>query len=136
MIGNLRLQLERLNEIRFSDAEWDNFLEAKIANQNQSIAKKTRSIQEDYIKSLRRDDGTVKNIYFLRKDNIHDNALQVINQYAAADGLRPSRYDVSILVNGLPLAHIELKRRGAAIQEAFNQIDRYQRESFGHHRAF
>ncbi|MDQ5957518.1 MAG: type restriction enzyme subunit, partial [Patescibacteria group bacterium] len=82
------------------------------------------------IKNLTRDDGSTKNIYLLKKDNIHDNSLQVINQYATEDGKRSNRYDVSVLVNGLPLIHIELKRRGVAIQEAFNQINRYQRESF------
>lgn len=226
---NLRKQLEKLNEYAFSDKEWNQFFESEIANPNQSIAEKTTTIQEDYIKILKCDDlpaphpcdgeyciyvlkcsddsfyigqtdnferrlqehkkgkgaewtknhlpfesihwevfatkdeavkrehdlksgfgrkwlkrsyekrglsatrqagGTVKNIYLLRKDNIHDNSLQVINQYATEDGKRANRYDVTVLVNGLPLAHIELKRRGVAIQEAFNQINRYSRESF------
>lgn len=130
LILNLRLQLEKLNDVSFSDAEWERFFKGEIANPNQSIAEKTTTIQEDYIKNLKRDDGTVKNIYLLRKDKIHDNHLQVINQYAAEDGQRPNRYDVTVLVNGLPLVHIELKRRGVAIAEAFNQINRYQRESF------
>jgi type I restriction enzyme, R subunit len=130
LVGNLRQQLETLNDFRFSQAEWERFFTGEIANPNQSIAEKTATIQEDYIKNLQRDDGTVKNIYLLRKDNIHENSLQVINQYATAEGHRANRYDVTILVNGLPLVHIELKRRGVAIQEAFNQINRYQRESF------
>jgi type I restriction enzyme R subunit len=130
LVLNLRKQLEKLNDFSFSDTEWDSFFTGEIANPNQSIAEKTATIQEDYIKNLRRDDGTVKNVYLLRKDKIHENSLQVINQYATEDGQRANRYDVTVLVNGLPLVHIELKRRGVAIQEAFNQINRYHRESF------
>lgn len=130
LIANLRLQLEKLNEISFTDAEWERFFISSLANPNQSIVEKTATIQEDYIKNLTRDDGSTKNIYLLKKDNIHDNHLQVINQYATEDGQRSNRYDVTILVNGLPLVHIELKKRGVAIQEAFNQINRYDRESF------
>ena len=127
---NLRKQLERLNNFSFSDTEWDRFFVGEIANPNQSIEEKTATIQEDHVKNLTRDDGSIKNIYLIKKDNIHDNSLQVINQYATEDGQRSNRYDVTVLVNGLPLIHIELKRRGVAIQEAFNQINRYQRESF------
>ncbi len=130
LIVNLRIQLEKLNEYNFSSSEWDRFFEGELANPNQSIEEKTATIQEDYIKNLIRDDGSVKNIYLLRKDNIHDNTLQVINQYSTDKGQRANRYDVTVLVNGLPLVHIELKRRGVAIKEAFNQINRYQRESF------
>jgi type I restriction enzyme, R subunit len=130
LIQNLRKQLEKLNGLVFSDTEWEHFFVSELANPNQGIEEKTATIQEDYIKNLTRDDGTVKNIYLLRKDSIHDNNLQVINQYATEDGERANRYDVTVLINGLPLAHIELKRRGVAIQEAFNQINRYQRESF------
>jgi len=130
LVLNLRQQMERLNDFTFSDAEWDRFFAGEISNPNQSIADKTATIQEDHIKNLNRDDGTVKNIYLLRKDKIHENYLQVINQYCTEDGQRANRYDVTVLVNGLPLVHIELKRRGVAIQEAFNQINRYQRESF------
>lgn len=130
LVVNLRRQLEKLNNFTFSDAEWERFFVSEIANPNQSIAEKTSAIQEDYIKNLDRDDGTVKNVYLLRKDNIHDNSLQVINQYSTDAGQRANRYDVTVLVNGLPLVHVELKRRGVAIQEAFNQINRYQRESF------
>lgn len=130
LVGNLRSQLEKLNGFAFTDTEWERFFAGEIANPNQSIAEKTATIQEDYIKNLMRDDGTVKNVYLLRKDNVHENTLQVINQYATDEGKRANRYDVTVLVNGLPLVHIELKRRGVAIQEAFNQINRYQRESF------
>ncbi|KXK27604.1 MAG: Type I restriction enzyme protein [candidate division WS6 bacterium OLB20] len=128
--ANLRTQLEKLNDYTFSDNEWQHFFGTEIANSNQSIAEKTATIQEDYIKTLKRDDGTSKNIYLLSKENIHDNTLQVINQYSTDKGNYTNRYDVTVLVNGLPLVHIELKRRGVAIQEAFNQINRYQRDSF------
>lgn len=130
LILNLRKQLESLNNYIFSDSEWDRFFKTEIANPNQNIEEKTTTIQEDYIKNLILDNGSTKNIYLIKKDNIHDNNLQVINQYSVEDGQRSNRYDVSVLVNGLPLVHIELKRRGVAIQEAFNQINRYQRESF------
>jgi type I restriction enzyme R subunit len=130
LILNLRRQLEKLNNFTFTDIEWDHFFVNEIANPNQSIEEKTATIQENHIKNLTRDDGSVKNIYILDKQNIHNNSLQVINQYATEDGKRSNRYDVTILVNGLPLVHIELKRRGVPIREAFNQINRYQRESF------
>jgi len=130
LVVNLRKQLEKLNEFYFTDTEWQNFFTQELANPNQSITEKASTIQEDHIKNLTLDDGTVKNIYLIKKNSIHDNSLQVINQYATEDGKRSNRYDVTVLVNGLPLVHIELKRRGVAIQEAFNQINRYQRESF------
>lgn len=130
LVINLRKQLEKLNGYVFTDTEWEHFFTTELANPNQSIEEKTATLQENYIKNLIRDDGTVKNIYLIKKDNIHDNSLQVINQYATDEGQRANRYDVTILVNGLPLIHIELKRRGVAIAEAFNQINRYQRESF------
>jgi len=130
LITNLRAQLEKLNDYTFTDKEWERFFKGEIANPNQSIEEKTATIQENHIKNLTRDDGSTKNIYLLKKDNVHDNSLQVINQYTTEDGKRANRYDVTVLVNGLPLVHIELKRRGVAIQEAFNQINRYQRESF------
>ncbi|RPD44038.1 type I restriction endonuclease subunit R [Paracnuella aquatica] len=130
LITNLRQQLQRLNDYTFSDNEWNHFFRSKIANQNSGIEEKTTLIQEDHVQLLTRDDGTVKNIYLLDKANIHNNHLQVINQYEVADGQRPNRYDVTILVNGLPLVHVELKRRGVDIKEAFNQINRYNRESF------
>lgn len=130
LVVNLRKQLEKLNDFTFTDAEWDQFFANEIANPNQSIEEKTATIQENHVKILTREDGTTKNIYLFKKDNIHNNSLQVINQYATDDGQRSNRYDVTVLVNGLPMVHIELKRRGVAIQEAFNQINRYQRESF------
>jgi type I restriction enzyme R subunit len=130
LLLNLRKQLEKLNEYEFTDQEWNCFFNSEIANPNQSIKEKTTTIQEDYIKNLKRENGTIKNIYLLRKDKIHENHLQVINQYTTEEGKHPNRYDVTILVNGLPMVHIELKRRGVAIQEAFNQINRYHRDSF------
>ncbi len=130
LIENLRKQLEILNDYKFSDKEWDYFFKKELANPNQSISEKTTTVQEDYIKILKLDNGTSKNIYLIKKDNIHNNSLQVINQYVIEDGKYKNRYDVTVLVNGLPLIHIELKRRGVAIQEAFNQINRYQRDSF------
>jgi type I restriction enzyme R subunit len=130
LVLNLRKQLEKLNDFTFTDNEWERFFASELANPNQSIAEKTATIQEDHIKNLARKDGTTKNVYLIKKDNIHDNSLQVINQYATEDGQRANRYDVTVLVNGLPLVHIELKRRGVAIAEAFNQINRYSRESF------
>ncbi|ALQ35183.1 type I restriction endonuclease subunit R [Fusobacterium hwasookii] len=130
LIANLKGKLEKLNNIVFSENEWERFFKEKIANKNESIIEKTRTIQEDYIKSFTRDNGTLINICLIDKKNIHNNFLQVINQYEEENGNHNTRYDVSILVNGLPLIHIELKRRGVAIREAFNQINRYQRDSF------
>ncbi len=133
LIENLRRQLEKLNDYTFTDNEWKSFFETNIANKNDSIVEKTRKIQEDHIQVLKRDDGTSKNISLIDKRNIHNNFLQVINQYVigTAEGAKhDNRYDVTVLVNGLPLIHIELKRRGVPIREAFNQIDRYQRDSF------
>ncbi|HEY5971998.1 MAG TPA: type I restriction endonuclease, partial [Pseudoxanthomonas sp.] len=129
LVGNLRRQLERLNKTTFSDAEWDRFFGTCIAGANDGIVEKTARLQEDHVQVLKRDDGTVKNIYLIDKTCIHNNALQVINQYEAA-GTRATRFDVTVLVNGLPMVHVELKRRGVDIREAFNQINRYQRDSF------
>lgn len=133
LIENLRFQLEKVNNYKFSENEWDRFFKDSIANQNEGIVEKTRKIQEDNVQVLKRDDGSTKNITLIDKKNIHNNSLQVINQYAIGtkDGANhDNRYDVTILVNGLPLVHVELKRRGVAIREAFYQIDRYQRDSF------
>lgn len=129
LIKNLRTQLEKLNGYHFSDSEWGHFFFEKLANPNEGVAEKTVKIQEDYVQLLNCDNGETRNIYLLDKTNIHNNSLQVINQYEV-DGRYKNRYDVTILVNGLPLVHIELKRRGVALQEAFNQINRYQRDSF------
>ena len=130
LTANLRAQLEALNHYRFSDAEWKRFFEASIAASNDSVVDKTRRIQEDHVQILQRDNGESKNIRLIDKKRIHNNRLQVINQYAVDTGSHKNRYDVTILVNGLPLVHIELKRRGVPIREAFNQINRYQRDSF------
>lgn len=133
LIANLRTQLEKLNNYRFTDGEWKRFWDEVLANTNSGILEKTRLIQEDYVQVLRRDNGESKNIQLIDKKCIHNNSLQVINQYAisAEEGAaHDNRYDVTVLVNGLPLIHIELKRRGVPIREAFNQIDRYQRDSF------
>lgn len=130
LIKNLRTQLELLNDYKFTDTEWQLFFNNNIANSNDGIVEKTRKIQEDYIQILKKDNGASKNIYLIDKKNIHNNRLQVINQYVENSGNYDNRYDVTILVNGLPLVHIELKRRGVALKEAFNQINRYQRDSF------
>ena len=133
LIANLRTQLEKLNNYRFTDGEWKRFWAEVLANTNSGILEKTRLIQEDYVQVLRRDNGESKNIQLIDKKCIHNNSLQVINQYAISTeegAAHDNRYDVTVLVNGLPLIHIELKRRGVPIREAFNQIDRYQRDSF------
>jgi type I restriction enzyme R subunit len=134
LVANLRLQLEALNGIVFSEAEWERFFQERIAGANEGAVEKTVRIQEDHVQILRRDDGTTKNVALIDKTNVHNNRLQVINQYEVAEGegsaARSNRYDVTVLVNGLPLVHVELKRRGVDIREAFNQIDRYQRDSF------
>lgn len=130
LIENLRKQLEKLNNFTFTDKEWKHFFENNIANANEGIVEKTQKIQEDYVQVLKRENGLTKNIYLIDKKNIHNNYLQVINQYVEENGKYENRYDVTVLVNGLPLVHIELKRRGVAIKEAFNQINRYQRDSF------
>ena len=133
LIANLRKKLEELNGYTFTNSEWERFFSECIANANDGIEDKTRRIQEDYVQVLRRDTGESKNITLIDKKNIHSNRLQVINQYVIGkeSGARyDNRYDVTVLVNGLPLVHVELKRRGVAIREAFNQIDRYQQDSF------
>lgn len=138
LIENLRRQLEALNDYKFSGSEWERFFGNVIAGKNEGIEEKTAKIQENHVQLLQRDNGLTKNIKLLDKANIHNNRLQVINQYqigtSGKNGSRGSRstnrYDVTVLVNGLPLVHIELKRRGVDIREAFNQINRYQRDSF------
>ena len=140
LIANLRTKLEELNNYKFTDTEWHQFFHSAVANPNEHIVEKTRKIQEDNVQVLKRDDGSSKNITLIDKQNIYNNRLQVINQYVLGkeDGAclpnrqasYDNRYDVTVLVNGLPLVHIELKRRGVAIREAFNQINRYQRDSF------
>lgn len=134
LVANLRTQLEALNEISFSDSEWERFFRDRIAGERDGIVEKTIRLQEDHVQLLTRDDESTKNVMLLDKRHIHNNRLQVINQYKVTGGTetapRANRYDVTVLVNGLPMVHIELKRRGVDIREAFNQIDRYQRDSF------
>ena len=129
LIKNLRVQLQRLNNMVFSDAEWRRFLEEYLDKPSDSLIEKTRKIHDDYIYDFVFDDGHIQNIYLLDKKNLANNALQVINQFEQT-GSYDNRYDVTILVNGLPLVHVELKKRGVAIREAFNQIHRYSKESF------
>ena len=129
LILNLKTKIEKLNRVEFSDTEWERFFVESISSEKDGIAEKTRRFQEDHIRVLKRDNGESKNIYLIDKQSIHNNSLQVLNQYEA-EGSRRNRYDVTILVNGLPLVHIELKRRGVDIREAFNQINRYQQDSF------
>ena len=129
LVKNLRAQLQRLNNVVFSDAEWRRFLEEYLDKPSDSLIEKTRKIHDDYIYDFVFDDGHIQNIYLLDKKNLANNALQVINQFEQT-GSYDNRYDVMILVNGLPLVHIELKKRGVAIREAFNQIHRYSKESF------
>lgn len=140
LVANLRAQLEMLNGLEFTDAEWSRFFTESIAGERDGIVEKTRRIQDDHVQVLKRDDGSTKNVRLIDKQNVHNNRLQVINQYelpkggpstgSASGGNYAGRYDVTILVNGLPLVHVELKRRGVDIREAFNQISRYQRDSF------
>ncbi|MGL2861062.1 type I restriction endonuclease, partial [Helicobacter pylori] len=127
---NLKEQLEKLNNHSFTPKEWDTLYSQFIANKNDDYKAKTRKIQEDPIFNLTLENGKTKNIKIIDKKNIHRNALQVIHQYSNKGGKYQNRYDVSILVNGLPLVHVELKKRGVAIREAFNQIKRYKRDSF------
>ncbi len=130
LLTNLRVQMERLNNYKFYDSEWVRFCNEYLIHKNEGIVEKTRKIQIDERHSFRLDNGLTKNIAVIDKKNIHNNCLQVLNQYEESGGTHSTRYDVTVLVNGLPLVHIELKRRGVVIREAFNQIKRYQRESF------
>ena len=129
LVKNLRVQLQRLNNVVFSDAEWRRFLEEYLDKPSDSLIEKTRKVHDDYIYDFVFDNGRIQNIYLLDKRNLANNTLQVINQFEQT-GSYDNRYDVTILVNGLPLVHIELKKRGVAIREAFNQIHRYSKESF------
>ena len=129
LVKNLRAQLQRLNNVVFSDAEWQRFLEEYLDKTSDSLIEKTRKIHDDYIYDFVFDNGRIQNIYLLDKKNLANNSLQFINQFEQS-GSYDNRYDVTILVNGLPLVHVELKKRGVAIREAFNQIHRYSKESF------
>ena len=129
MLANVRKQLQRLNNIEFSEGEWQRFVVTYLDKPSDTIVDKTRKIHDDYIFDFVFDDGRIKNIYLVDKKNIARNKMQVIKQFEQA-GSHANRYDVTILVNGLPLVQIELKKRGVAIREAFNQVHRYSKESF------
>ena len=129
MLANVRLQLEKLNNVNFSNSEWLRFVETYLDKQSDGIVDKTRKIHDDYIHDFVFDDGRIQNVYLLDKKSIARNKVQVIKQFEQA-GKHANRYDVTILVNGLPLVQVELKKRGVAIREAFNQIHRYSKESF------
>lgn len=129
MLANVRVQLQVLNDVQFTESEWQRFVETWFDNPSDSIIDKTRKIHDDYIHDFVFDDGHIKNIYLVDKKHITRNKVQVIKQFEQA-GTHANRYDVTILVNGLPLVQIELKKRGIAIREAFNQIHRYSKESF------
>ena len=130
LIANLRRQIELLNGFDFTDADWKRFFDEVVANKAESIVEKTRRIQKNPVIDFTFADGSLKNVMLLDREHIYKNRLQVMNQYEANEGAHKNRYDVTILVNGLPLVHIELKRRGVPLRQAFNQIERYQRESF------
>ena len=129
MLANVRVRLEELNSVAFSDAEWARFVATYLDSPSDGIIDKTRKVHDDYIHDFVFDDGRIQNIYLFDKSNIARNKLQVIKQFEQT-GLHANRYDVTILVNGLPLVQIEVKKRGVAIREAFNQIHRYSKESF------
>lgn len=129
MLANVRLQLQALNNVDFLEGEWQRFVETYLDKPSDTIIDKTRKIHDDYIHDFIFDDGRIKNIYLVDKKNIARNKLQVIKQFEQT-GSHANRYDVTILVNGLPLVQIELKKRGVAIREAFNQVHRYSKESF------
>lgn len=133
LVANLRVQLEKLNHIRFTDNEWKGFFRAKIANQGANVADKTELLQDDrtaQLQYIKEDNSGFQNVKLIDKTHIFENSLQVIHQYTPTEGKHKTRYDVTILVNGLPMVHIELKKRGNQIREAFNQIKRYANDSF------
>ena len=129
MLANVRVQLQALNNVEFSEEEWKRFVDNYLDKPSDGIVDKTRKIHDDYIHDFVFDDGRIQNIYLLDKKNIASNTVQVIRQFKQM-GTHTNRYDVTILVNGLPLVQIELKRRGIAVREAFNQVHRYSKESF------
>lgn len=129
LLANVRKQLQTLNNVVFTDAEWKRFLDDYLDMSSDNIVDKTRKVQDDYIYDFVFDDGHIKNIYLVDKQNVARNKVQVINQFEQT-GTHANRYDVTILVNGLPMVHVELKKRGVAIREAFNQVHRYSKESF------
>lgn len=129
MLANVRVQLQALNNVQFNDGEWSRFIETYLDKPSDNIVDKTRKVHDDYIHDFVFDDGRIQNIYLFDKKHTARNKLQVINQFEQT-GTHANRYDVTILVNGLPLVQVELKRRGVAIREAFNQVHRYSKESF------
>lgn len=129
MLANVRVQLEALNDMEFKDGEWARFVEEYLDKPGDNIVDKTRKIHDNYIHDFVFDDGHIQNIYLLDKKNIVRNKVQVISQFQQK-GTHSNRYDVTILVNGLPLVQVEIKKRGVAIREAFNQVHRYSKESF------
>ena len=129
LFANARKQLQELNNVVFTDSEWKRYVEEYLDKSSDSLVEKTRKLQDDYIYDFVFDDGHIKNIYLVDKTNIARNKVQVIKQFSQK-GVCANRYDVTILVNGLPLVQVELKKRGVAIREAFNQIHRYSKESF------
>lgn len=129
LLANVRVQLQALNSVQFAEGEWARFVETWLDKPSDSIVDKTRKIHDDYIHDFVFDDGRIQNIYLLDKKNVTRNKVQVIKQFEQA-GSHANRYDVTILVNGLPLVQVELKKRGVAIREAFNQVHRYSKESF------
>ena len=129
LLANVRVALQALNNMQFSDGEWLRFVETWLDKPSDSIVDKTRKIHDDYIHDFVFDDGRIQNIYLIDKKNIGRNKVQVIKQFEQT-GSHANRYDVTILVNGLPLVQVELKKRGVAIREAFNQVHRYSKESF------
>ena len=129
MLSNVRVQLQTLNNMEFSDGEWARFVEEYLDKPSDNLIEKTRKIHENYIYDFVFDDGHIQNIYLVDKKNISRNKVQVISQFEQK-GSHANRYDVTILVNGLPLVQVEIKKRGVAIREAFNQVHRYSKESF------
>lgn len=129
LVANVRVQLQALNNVQFGDVEWQRFVESWLDKPSDGIVEKTRKIHDDYVHDFVFDDGRIQNIYLLDKKTIARNKVQVIKQFEQA-GTHANRYDVTILVNGLPLVQVELKKRGVAIREAFNQVHRYSKESF------
>ena len=129
MLANVRVQIQSLNNMKFSDGEWTRFVEEYLDKPSDNLVEKTRKIHDNYIYDFVFDDGHIQNIYLVDKINIARNKVQVIKQFEQK-GTYANRYDVTILVNGLPLVHVELKKRGVAIREAFNQVHRYSKESF------
>ena len=129
LLANLREQLQTLNHVQFTESEWQRFIETYLDKPGDSIIDKTRKIHDNHIHDFVFDDGHIQNIYLLDKKNLARNKVQVIQQFKQT-GTQANRYDVTILVNGLPLVQIELKKRGVAIREAFNQVHRYSKESF------